>query len=57
MSYQQLLDICREQNEEIRRAANEPPVACPEDGEPLQTIKSIRHCRFCGWQWPHDQIR
>lgn len=31
-----------------------PPVACPRDGEPLQSVGGVLHCRWDGYQWPRD---
>lgn len=35
-----------------------PPVACPNDGEPLRLgppqQPGILYCPFDGWQWPRD---
>ena len=51
MSWQQLLDILHEQSDEIERQKHEDPVACPNDGEPLQTGPDGRlFCRFDGWR-------
>jgi len=49
MSWNQLLNIFRE-----RRPAPCPPVACPNDGEPLEQGPDGRlHCPFDGWTWPN----
>ena len=53
MSWKQLIDIALEAAGERRAAASEPPVACPDDGEPLETTTTGQlHCQFCGWTWP-----
>jgi len=35
-----------------------PPVACPNDGEPLQmgpsAASGVRYCPYDGWQYPRD---
>lgn len=52
MSWQQLLDIYAEAADEARRAQSQPPVACPNDGEPLRSgPDGSLHCRFDGWVW------
>ena len=52
MSWEQLLDIAREAALERERASSEPPVACPNDGEPLEKGPGgVLHCRFDGWTW------
>ena len=52
MSWAQLQAIAQEAREEALRQQTEPPVACPQDGEPLEYHpgKGVLHCRFCGWQ-------
>lgn len=52
MSWEQLLDIQREAAERRRQEDDAPPVACPNDGEPLERAPdgSLR-CRFDGWTW------
>lgn len=50
MSWQQLLDIFAEAAEEARVAKTQPPVACPNDGEPLRTGPDGQlFCPFEGW--------
>lgn len=35
-----------------------PPVACPNDGEPLEEgPNGDLHCRFDGWIWDNQPIR
>lgn len=46
------LNIAREA---ARLAADErgrPPVACPNDGEPLRSKGGILHCPYDGYRWP-----
>ena len=50
MSWEQLIDIYREAAELAERERNEPPVACPNCGEPLEEARGVRHCRFDGFQ-------
>jgi len=50
MSWEQLLSIRAEQIE-AARDAEKPPVACPNDGEPLQTGPHGQlWCPFDGWK-------
>lgn len=52
MSWDQLLDIYRENVEEYESSRNEEPVACPNDGQPLETNEDgVLHCKFDGWVW------
>jgi len=53
-SWYQLANIQRERAEALRLAKVARPVACPNDGEPLQQVGNILHCPFDGWQWPRD---
>jgi hypothetical protein len=47
-----LRSIIDEARAEAQRAQNEPPVACPNDGEPLEHGPSGElHCPFDGWTW------
>ena len=51
MSWEQLLTIVKE------RPEVNPPVACPNDGTPLQPAPGgVLHCPFDGWQWPRDKV-
>ena len=50
MSWASLIAIKREA-EELDRRKDDPPTACPRDGEPLEDVRGTRHCRFCGYQW------
>lgn len=58
MSWQQLESILQEQAsyEDLYRSAE--PVACPNDGEPLQlgppNHPGVLFCPFDGWQYPRD---
>ncbi len=50
MSWQQLIDIAREAAQEVREEESRPPVACPNDGEPLTAgPDGTLHCKFDGW--------
>lgn len=57
MSWEQLLNIYRQQAEELARERDDPPESCPNDGEPLTSGPggSLR-CTFDGWQWPEGRI-
>lgn len=44
--------IGRDNWEQLQRERREPPVACPNDGEPLEEgPRGELHCRFDGWIW------
>lgn len=46
------LNILKNLQEEYRRDATEPPEACPNDGEPLDsTDDGVLFCTFDGWVW------
>lgn len=50
MSWEQLLDIAREATDLAEAEQSQPPKACPNDGEPLETGPSgVLHCSFDGW--------
>lgn len=55
MSWEQLLSIEQERQDIQRIKQSTPPVACPNDGEPLTRKGSILRCRFDGWEWPRDR--
>lgn len=48
MGYRELLEIYRQESVEYERQLSEPPVACSNDGEPLEDTDRGLHCRFCG---------
>lgn len=51
MSWLQLLDIKRRAESEALAEASNPPVACPNDGEPLKTGPDGQlYCPFDGWR-------
>ena len=53
MSWEQLLSIAREAADELRAERTRPPIACPNDGEPLVSgPNGTLHCRFDGYCWP-----
>lgn len=53
MSWEQLLSIRIAAADEARAEADTPPVACPNDGEPLEAgPNGVLHCVFDGYTWP-----
>lgn len=58
MSWYQLDSILKEQSAYWQAYAASPPMACPNDGEPLQQgppeHSGILFCPFDGWQYPRD---
>ena len=52
MSWNQLLSILESSVDDIEEQLREPPIACPEDGEPLRAARGVLHCRYCGFT--HD---
>lgn len=52
MSWQQLLDIKRRNEEEVADEQTRSPVACPNDGTPLQDGPNGElFCPFDGWRY------
>lgn len=53
-----LLATLREQAEYVNYYRSAPPMACPNDGEPLQVgppdSDGMLYCRFDGFQYPRD---
>ncbi|MGH7774471.1 MAG: hypothetical protein ACREQA_19785 [Candidatus Binatia bacterium] len=57
MAYGDLLSILGEAARNRRDALSKPPVACPNDGEPLRKGPGgVLYCSFDGWQYPRDGI-
>lgn len=55
MGWQKLIDILWEGRESVAAERSSPPVACPNDGTPLEEGPGgVLHCPFDGWQYPHD---
>lgn len=52
MAWEQLIDIAREAAEERRAEAAQGPVACPNDGEPLEEHRGVKHCPWGDYQYP-----
>lgn len=58
MSWDQLLDVFKVDAEERSLQASQPPVACPNDGYPLEEGPAgTLHCPFDGWTYPNDYVR
>lgn len=53
-----LLSTLKEQAAYVEYYRSQPPMACPNDGEPLiagpPSEPGILFCRFDGWQYPRD---
>lgn len=58
MSWWQLDSVLKERAEYANYYRSQPPVACPNDGTPLQEgppqQPAIRYCPFDGWTYPRD---
>lgn len=56
MAWEQLISIRDEAIAYARDERTMPPVACPNDGEPLRAGSngSLR-CTFDGYEWPRDR--
>ena len=54
MSWDELASIEADRRAEVDRETTERPVACPNDGEPLQhdPVLGGFRCKFDGWHWP-----
>lgn len=53
MSWEQLLSIRAAAAEDLRAELDTPPVACPNDGTPLETGPGgVLHCIADGYTWP-----
>lgn len=53
MSFEQLKQIVEDAKHEDQRQRNEPPTACPIDGEPLDIgSNGIRNCPMGNYRWP-----
>jgi Domain of unknown function (DUF4082) len=57
MGWYGLLSILHEAKEQRREIEERPPMACPNDGEPLlQGPRGLLYCPFDGWRWPDDAV-
>lgn len=58
MAWWQLDNVLKEQAEYERYYRAQPPVACPNDGEPLTpgpgNEPAVWFCKFDGWRYPED---
>ena len=51
MSWEQLADVWRQNENDFREEMRSEPIACPNDGEPLETgPDGYLFCRFDGWR-------
>jgi len=58
MSWEQLQAIYESAAAEQAAADATAPVACPNDGEILETDENGKlHCKFDGWVWDGQPIR
>jgi hypothetical protein len=58
MAWEQLLTNRDLNYEFAREELSRPPLACPNDGTPLeQGPHGELFCRHDGWQWPRDDHR
>jgi len=57
MSWEQLGSIYESAREEQASIDSTAPVACPNDGEPLEERDGVLHCKFDGWAWDGQPIR
>ena len=46
------MDILAENAAEAARERSEPPVSCPNDGTPLDSVNGVLHCPFDGYVYP-----
>lgn len=52
MSWEQLQSIIDDARATTQQEASDPPVACPNDGTPLETGPAGElYCPFDGWMW------
>jgi ribosomal protein L37AE/L43A len=58
MSWEQLVDIIKVNEDLVRQERSQPPVSCPKCGEPLvgRTGDSVLDCPNGDYQWPSNQI-
>jgi len=56
-----LHSVFEQQRSEFEAYVSAPPVACPNDGEPLVNAPSAKSgsgielfCKYCFWQYPRD---
>ena len=58
-----LHSVYQQQRSEFEAFISRPPLACPNDGEPLAYAPTTgsgsgieRYCRYCFWKYPGDYI-
>lgn len=52
MAWEELLSIYKEAEGQWQAERAAPPVACPQDGEPLdQGPDGVLHCQWDGWTY------
>jgi hypothetical protein len=57
-SWESLVTIFSTAAQEREALDAQPPVACPNDGEPLTSDRDGRlHCRWDGWEWDGQPVR
>jgi hypothetical protein len=53
MAWDQMLSIIEEAMQYVKEEKTQPPLACPNDGEPLTTSPDGGlFCKFDGYSWP-----
>lgn len=58
MSWEELSAIYADQAMNERNQEQLPPVACPNDGTPLDVNSGgVLHCPFDGWMWDGNPVR
>ena len=57
MSWEQLESIIAEAVMYVRDEKTNPPLACPNDGEPLSSAPDGNglFCKFDGYRWPQER--
>lgn len=55
--------VFKQSRQEFEAFVSRPPMACPDDGEPLRTPPVTPsgsgielYCPYCGWQYPRDWV-
>jgi hypothetical protein len=53
--------VLKQSSEEFQAYVSRPPMACPNDGEPLRNAPATKsgsgielYCPFCFWKYPQD---
>lgn len=53
MGWRQLLSIYREAEDTFAAEQSQPPTACPNHGDPLETnSRGVLHCPLGDFTWP-----